>query len=563
MTTARNRDLTLRDKLSRLTYVGACRLLGPEGKRLLLEGGRSDLSPGALHLDDRQLVARLGGGVVRIALSEERPGRLTCECGRCQRACAHLGAVLSLVLEEKMSLGLAVPPRERKPVEALGEDELVGRALADREERAREERMTLRAVEPKRLWSDYTITSAESGKTYRLALRGAERGQSFCSCPDFRKNTLGTCKHVIHALTKLRRRFGKRAFSQPYRRRGVSVYLRYADELELRVALPSKPEPRESRLLKPLADGPIRSLPDLLERVRKLERGGTQVSIHPDAEQYIDERLMLERLGRTARKIRENPAQHPLRKTLLRAELRPYQLDGIAFAIGAGRAVLADDMGLGKTIQAIGAAELLVREVGIGRVLIICPASVKAQWREEIERFTGREAQIVLGRAEDRVRQYAAPALFTICNYEQVLRDILPIEHTRWDLIVLDEGQRIKNWEAKTSQVVKSLRSRFALVLTGTPLENRVDDLYSIVEFIDDRRLAPPFGSTTDIGWWTIAGRCSGTRTSASCARASRPSCSGGRVTRSWRSSPSARPRSCGSHRRMSSSSCTTRTCRS
>jgi SNF2 family DNA or RNA helicase len=74
-----------------------------------------------------------------------------------------------------------------------------------------------------------------------------------------------------------------------------------------------------------------------------------------------------------------------------------------------------------------------------------------------------------------------------------VLRDILSIEGVNWDLIILDEGQRIKNWEAKTSRVIKGLRSRFALVLSGTPLENRLDDLYSVVQFIDDRRLGPAF----------------------------------------------------------------------
>jgi len=74
-----------------------------------------------------------------------------------------------------------------------------------------------------------------------------------------------------------------------------------------------------------------------------------------------------------------------------------------------------------------------------------------------------------------------------------VLRDLLHIEQVPWDLIILDEAQRIKNWEAKTTQVIKSLKSTFALVLSGTPLENRIDELYSIVEFIDDRRLGPDF----------------------------------------------------------------------
>ena len=74
-----------------------------------------------------------------------------------------------------------------------------------------------------------------------------------------------------------------------------------------------------------------------------------------------------------------------------------------------------------------------------------------------------------------------------------MLRDLLHIEQVPWDLIILDEAQRIKNWEAKTTQVIKSLKSTFALVLSGTPLENRIDELYSIVEFIDDRRLGPDF----------------------------------------------------------------------
>ena len=171
----------------------------------------------------------------------------------------------------------------------------------------------------------------------------------------------------------------------------------------------------------------------------------------------------------------------------------PYQLDGIAFAAGAGRAVLADDMGLGKTIQAIGVSEFLAREAGISKVLVVCPASVKSQWRNEIERFCARDCQLISGGIASRGVQYANNCFFTVCNYEQVLRDILSIERVKWDLIILDEGQRIKNWEAKTSRVIKGLRSRFALVLSGTPLENRLDDLYSVVQFIDDRRLGPAF----------------------------------------------------------------------
>jgi SNF2 family DNA or RNA helicase len=168
-------------------------------------------------------------------------------------------------------------------------------------------------------------------------------------------------------------------------------------------------------------------------------------------------------------------------------------MDGVAFAVGAGRAILADDMGLGKTIQAVGVAEMLAREANIKKVLIVCPASLKSQWRNEIHKFCDRDVQLVSGGAKIRGDQYRSDCFFTVCNYEQVLRDILFIERAKWDLIILDEGQRIKNWETKTSNVIKCLRSPFALVLSGTPLENRLDDLYSVVQFIDDRRLGPGF----------------------------------------------------------------------
>ncbi len=133
------------------------------------------------------------------------------------------------------------------------------------------------------------------------------------------------------------------------------------------------------------------------------------------------------------------------------------------------------------------------KSTGIERVLVICPTSLKAQWRSEIHRFCDRDCQLVIGSAEERYGQYDNDCFFTVCNYEQVLRDTQPIEQVKWDLIILDEGQRIKNWEAKTSRVIKSLKSRFALVLSGTPLENRLDELYSVVQFIDDRRLGPGF----------------------------------------------------------------------
>lgn len=498
--TKKNNQLTLRDRLSRLTFQKACQLLGPEGAKRIADGGRLEFDDLASAFYLRGDLFRLNlptGEVVTLTLRADQRNRLLWNCSACDVACWHVGATFSVILEEKTLLGLAVAPAERIPLEELSEEQLIEQARADREERARIEKMTVKAVDPsaESPWGDYVVTSALSGKSYRVALRGTDCGDSFCSCPDFRSNTLGTCKHILHALRKVRRRFPAAAFNERYRRDEPSVFLKYGTELALKLGLPDDLESGVSRIIGPLkkTGGDVRDVADLVRRLTRLEQHGQDVTIYPDAEEFIQQQLFGERMQRLVTDIRRDPQQHPLRTELLNAELLPYQLDGIAFAVGAGRAILADEMGLGKTIQAIGVAELLAREADIRRVLVVCPTSLKSQWRNEVQRFCGRSVQLVIGKPEDRAEQYSSDAFFTVCNYEQVLRDHTTVESVPWDLIVLDEAQRIKNWEAKTSNVIKSLRSRFALALSGTPLENRLDELYSVVQFVDQRHLGPGF----------------------------------------------------------------------
>lgn len=494
MLTKPSAELTLFDTLSRLTFTSVTKLLGAEGDRLIAAGGKYDIDIATqVEFDRDRFRLAVDSTTVTLAMSPAARGRLKWRCSACNVPCEHAGAAFSLILEEKLALGLADAPLEREPVESLSEQALLAQALAEREERARTEKMRLNSLSPQEIWADYTVTNAASGKTYRVALRGWQAGESYCSCPDFRKNTLGTCKHILHALEKVRRRFPDSVRTRLYRQRDIAVHLSYGTVLELRLLLPNRLDEKADAIVRPIRGKLITDLTDLLERIQRLEAHGHAVAVYPDAEEYIQTRLLQQRIAATAADIRRDPKAHPLRKALLKVELLPYQLDGIAFAAAAGRAILADDMGLGKTIQAIGIAELLAREARIRKVLIVCPASVKSQWRSEILRFSERDCQIVLGGSEQRASQYENGCFFTVCNYEQVLRDILAIERVKWDLIVLDEGQRIKNWEAKTTQTMKSLRSPFALVLSGTPLENRLDDLFSVAEFVDDRRLGPAF----------------------------------------------------------------------
>ena len=497
-------QLSLKDRLSRLNFLEACKLLGPEGKQLIqrhANGWEFKLAE-HVYLGDDLFRLRFPGEsdaegrplTVSITLMAEARNRLHFNCSRCHRACEHVGAAFSLILEEKLNLGLAAPPPPpRVPVESLAEDDLIARALAERAERARTEKMSVRAIDAARPWSDYVVTNHLSGKAYRVALRGLKPGDSYCSCPDFRTNTLGTCKHVLHVAAKVRRRFTAAQLRRPFKPKELALHLHYAGEVTLRLLKPDRLSDEAAAIVAPISDRAIDDLPDLVKRLARLQKLEQEIVIYPDAEEFIQQRLFQDRMRETTAAMRRDPANHPLRTTLLKIPLLPYQLDGIAFSAGAGRAVLADDMGLGKTIQGVGTAELLAREAEVGKVLVVCPASLKSQWRGEIHRFCDRDVQLIAGAAAERDGQYSNDCFFTVCNYEQVLRDILPIERVAWDLIILDEGQRIKNWESKTAATIKSLRSRFALVLSGTPLENRLDELYSVVQFIDDRRLGPGF----------------------------------------------------------------------
>ena len=226
-------------------------------------------------------------------------------------------------------------------------------------------------------------------------------------------------------------------------------------------------------------------------------RGLVRVSRH--LENWLED----ERRRHTRQQDRERfiaeAAQGGAELELLRHPLLPYQRDGMLHLAFGERALLADEMGLGKTVQAIAACELLRRRRGISRVLVVCPASLKAEWQEQIARFTELSARIVEGARAKRLHAYRDPAFFNLGNYEQVIPDGPEINDIlKPDVVILDEAQRIKNWQTKTARAVKGLRSPYAFVLTGTPLENRIDEVYSIVQYLDPGLLGPLFRFNRD-----------------------------------------------------------------
>lgn len=344
------------------------------------------------------------------------------------------------------------------------------------------------------VYSDFEVANRENDRSYRVALRSRNIGFNFCNCPDFRLNSLGTCKHVegvLHLLQKNRkyRKLLETEYVRPY----SSITLRYGAERRVILRIGAAGGSKIKALAAPFFDRNMILKEDAIERfeefLEKARRIDPQFRCYPDALNFvISEREKRKRIAHIDKKYSEGKESKTL-DSIVKTSLYPYQKEAVLAAVKAGRYLIADDMGLGKTIQAVAVAELMKKELGIESVLIVCPTSLKYQWKTEIEKFTSRGAQVVEGLRPQRDTQYRAGGFYKIASYNSATRDIDLIHRCHYDLIVLDEAQRIKNWKTQTAQTIKRLESPYALVLTGTPLENRLEELHSLVEFVDPYKL--------------------------------------------------------------------------
>ncbi len=350
-----------------------------------------------------------------------------------------------------------------------------------------------------------------SGSAYEVEIRSLDRPINSCGCIDHRVNSLGTCKHIEGVLAALQRG-RKRAFraAATTGSQKIEVFLDRSAGATPTIAWPSQAE--EAALsparewVKPWLEG-NRTLSKAADRIENLLEAWPKAPASVTAVLNVSrhfgpwiERARREANCRTARaEFEADLAAGRDTIDVLAYPLLPYQRLGAMHLAFGERALLADDMGLGKTIQALAACELLARRKGIERVLVVCPASLKAEWEEQIARFSRRSTRLVYGPRAQRLAAYREPTFFTLVNYEQVLGDADDINaFLRPDIVVLDEAQRIKNWQTKTARRVKSLSAPHAFVLTGTPIENRIDELYSIVQYLDPEILGPLFRFNRD-----------------------------------------------------------------
>jgi len=327
----------------------------------------------------------------------------------------------------------------------------------------------------------------EKGVKYKVFLRDFENETGYSNCMDSRLNKLGTTKHIMYAFRVLKENptlMEKMDSTYPF----VEIFCDPLNDYKVTWHyignMPVDEQLLLSRYFKKTTSIDDRDVTSLLNFIQ--EAGSFEhIRIRPEVIKKVEatfEKKMLESLQKTY-----SPYFSPIK-----AELYPYQKDGILFALFRKTAVIADEMGLGKTVQAIGAAILKKGIFDFTKVLVICPASLKEQWKNEIEKFSDEQALIVQGTPDERVEQYKDPSYyFYIINYETVLRDQVAINQAGFDLLILDEAQRGKNYETKTAASLSQIVAKHKLAITGTPIENRLIDIYSVMEILDPHFFGP------------------------------------------------------------------------
>lgn len=351
-------------------------------------------------------------------------------------------------------------------------------------------------------FSEFRVSNPASKSSYRVAIRGRGPGGNFCSCPDYATSELGTCKHIEFTLARLEKKRGaSAAFARGYQPAFSELYLRNDGRRRVHFRAGTDCPPAVHAVASRLFDAGRNGMLSE-ERFGELEhfmplvsKSGHEFRAYDDALDFIAGRRDADRRAATLERLFPRGAADPKLQRLLKVPLYAYQAEGALFAVRAGRALIGDDMGLGKTVQAIAAAEILARHFGVSKVLVICPASLKYQWQSEIARFAGREgknaARVIGGGRAQRQVDYAADDFCKITNYEKLKPDLDLIAAWSPELVIVDEAQRVKNWNTIAARALKRIDSPYAFVLTGTPLENKLEELISIVQFVDQHRLGP------------------------------------------------------------------------
>lgn len=371
------------------------------------------------------------------------------------------------------------------------EDEIARRRL-----RGIQESFKVQRQDEAGYFSDYLVSSV-SGGNYSVEIRSLKEEElvNSCNCTDFAISQLGTCKHiegVLHSLQKSKKRLFQEVAEQGSER--IEIYWQNTEPVNIKIRWPAKVTRTLKQKISPFfsEDGtllakPIDGVAALQRTIRSLTPAQKRkVRFSRQISPWLESQIVEQQKRKRKEDFLKDVTSQKKSLDMVKMPLYQYQQQGMLHLAFEERALLADEMGLGKTVQAIAAAELLRRTRAIRRVLVISPTSLKSEWEEQIAKFTDLSSLIILGSRQKRIEQYKQDAFFYLSNYEQIRIDLDKInEILQPDLIILDEAQRVKNWRTTTAMSIKKLKSPFVFVLTGTPIENRIDEIFSIMQVIN------------------------------------------------------------------------------
>lgn len=389
-----------------------------------------------------------------------------------------IGLVVLYLIAEKYA---GKPLSEGKKYTREG---MIQRVLEERLDRAK--KANYKVVLSDNLFGEHTLIN-EKGKSYQVTLKDFEAKTGYINNIDWKTNKLGTTKHILYLFNYLEDNPTKtkqlnKTF--PF----IEIYTDPLNDYKISWFFPEKLHDDEQRLLnsyfgtkKCIEHSKSAPFFSFLQKSKDFDRIKIREEVYEKIESYYEKS-----------ELNQLEQQIVLDFSPINATLYPYQKEGIQFSVFKKGVIIADEMGLGKTIQSIAAAILKKELFDFKKTLVICPASVKHQWKNEILKFSNEKAKVIEGLPEVRANEYRTNSdFFHIINYETVLRDLSEINKSGYDFVILDEAQKIKNYETKTAIAIKSIQKKHALVITGTPLENKLLDIYSIVQFLDQKLLTP------------------------------------------------------------------------
>ncbi len=375
-------------------------------------------------------------------------------------------------------------PKEPVEHKKYTREGMIKRVIQERRQKA--DKANYRIKWASNIYGDHILTN-EKGNRYKVFLRDFENETGYSDSMDSRLNKLGTTKHIMFAFRKLKEDkalFDKLDKSFPF----IEIFCDPFNDYKITWYYPHQMPVEEQLLISRyfrkstfIEESEVKNFLGFIEEAMEYPL----IRIRPEVQEKIEavyEEEVLENLKKS-----HKPDYSPIK-----AELYPYQKEGIDFALFRKTAIIADEMGLGKTIQAIGTAILKKGIFDFRKTLVVCPASLKEQWKKEIEKFSGEKALVIEGAPEEREKQYQNKEhFFFIVNYETILRDQIAINKASFDFLILDEAQRIKNFETKTAASISRLQFKHVLVITGTPIENRLIDIFSLISAINPYFFGP------------------------------------------------------------------------